>query len=101
MKITRSLFVNCLLLGSYSISAQCPYPVTLVARNGTCIGDKLTVSSIHALSKIIWYKDGIAIDTILGTQQYGELSLVAGGHGVGSADNQLGEASGLFVDDAG
>ena len=97
----RSVVIGILLLTFCRIAAQCPYTATLVAKNGTCIGDKLTVSSSHALSKIIWYKDGIAIDTINGTQKYGELALVAGGHGVGSGDNQLGEASGIFVDDAG
>ena len=97
----KRTFLLCLLFLSIRDFAQCPYDALLLAKNGTCIGDQLTVSSSHALSKIIWYKDGVALDSAAGTQKYGDLMVVAGGHGIGSADNQLGEASGIFVDDAG
>ena len=97
----RSIIIICLLFAFYGISAQCPYTATLLAKNGTCIGDKLTVQTTHGLSKIVWYKDGLPVDSALATQQVGNSIVVAGNNGPGSADNQLRLIDGIYVDDYG
>src|SRR5258708_4539533 len=98
----RSLITGCLLFAFYRISAQCPYDAHLKTPGGTCIGDQINIHSSHALSKIIWYKDGVVVSTVTGAQKYGEVVTVAGDHGDGSGAAQFGEdPAGIFVDDEG
>jgi gliding motility-associated-like protein len=96
----KTLFFAC-LISSYRDFAQCPYPASLESPNGTCLGDKLIVHTAHALSQIIWYRDGAVDTTVHGTQTYGNSFTVAGNNGAGNAKNQFSFSSSIFVDEHG
>ncbi|HEV2481249.1 MAG TPA: gliding motility-associated C-terminal domain-containing protein [Puia sp.] len=57
----------CLLIGSRAM-AQCSYPVTLITNKDYCVGSSLIATSMHAMQKITWYRNGQAIATVIGTQ---------------------------------
>lgn len=84
------------------LTAQwCNYPVRVSTNKDYCIGSTLSVSSSHTLQKIIWYKNGLPVDTALAAQYLSPNGItVAGGHGDGRANNQV-RPGGVAVDDAG
>ena len=96
--MTRALLVLFLLSG-YSSIAQYDYSAQLKSvGGGHCLPTVLEVSSLHAMSTIVWYKDGQVVATTNGTNSFGQLPrVVAGGHGFGSAANQV-TPWGLSVD---
>jgi DNA-binding beta-propeller fold protein YncE len=99
--MTRWLTAGCLLTG-LSGWAQFDYSATLKSdENNHCLGAVLKVTSLHALGKITWYKDGAATATVTGTNSFSQsFRTVAGGHGFGAAANQL-CPWGLVVDSIG
>ena len=90
--MTRIWPIFCLLIGYQSL-AQCgysTYSASLATNKDHCIGSSLIVSSLHALQKIIWYKDGVAVNTITGASSFTQTpKIVAGGHGPGPNNNQF------------
>ena len=97
----KKTLVQTCILSSYKNFAQCSFKATLNAPEGTCLGDRLVAHTSHALSKIVWYKNGVIDSTVIGTQTYGNSVTVAGGNGAGNAANQLGYSYGVFVDENG
>ena len=79
-----------------SVSAQCPFAVTLNS-SGNCLGATLNVSTSSTLTKIEWYKGSSIVKTVTDPG----VITVAGGNGTGSADNQIVSPEGLYVDAAG
>lgn len=103
--LRQSLPILLLLVTQYSHAqysdAQCGYGATLLTNKDNCIGSSIIVKSSHALKKIIWYKDGAIVGTVIGTNSFDpKPKTVAGGHGVGTNANQV-WPSAVFVDTAG
>ncbi|QMW02969.1 hypothetical protein [Spirosoma foliorum] len=83
--------------------AACTTPtVSLVNTNaGNCVGAaSLSVSSSTPISKVEWYNGTTLVYTAL-PQAAASVTTVAGGHGQGSAANQLDLPTGLYVDGTG
>lgn len=81
--------------------AQCPSTVGLTGSND-CPGATLTVRTADILTKIVWYKDGLPVETVLSGTGYSPSGIVvAGGNGPGTDPGQLTFPQQIFVDPAG
>jgi gliding motility-associated-like protein len=58
---------GCFLL-SHSVSGQCGYKTTIHTNNNYCVGSSLIVTSIHAMQKITWYRNGQPVSAATGVQ---------------------------------
>jgi gliding motility-associated-like protein len=70
--MTKTLFYlivlhSCILL-SNAVSGQCGYKVTIHTNNDYCVGSSLIATSIHAMQKITWYRNGQPVSTVTGSQ---------------------------------
>ena len=93
----KSLILFVPLFACYPGFTQCPFPVTLNT-TGNCLGTTLDVSSGKTLSKIEWSLGSTVVNTATATVTPLPGETVAGGNGAGMNDNQIGEATGVFVD---
>ena len=83
--------------------AQCPVDIPLTLQPDNCLGTVLTVGSISDVEykRITWLNGNTSVSVVNQTPGSTSGVTVAGGNGEGSAANQLHDAAGLFVDDAG
>ena len=65
--------------------------------SGLCLGDTLFISTLDSLDKILWYNGNGLIDSSKGVSTAFGIT-VAGGNGQGTADNQLNNPGGIFLD---
>lgn len=92
----RPFLLTAVLFLARSVSAQCPFAVTL-NNNGNCLGATLNISTSSTLTKIVWYNGSSVVKTVTDPG----VVTVAGGNGFGTAANQLGYPEGLYIDAAG
>ncbi|TDX02235.1 T9SS type B sorting domain-containing protein [Dinghuibacter silviterrae] len=95
----KSSFLVVFLAAALGASAQCGYPAVI---KGGCLNKQLVVHTLHALSKIVWYRDGVPVDSVTGKSSYGSARFVVGGDREGAINNQFGGTiESVFVDDTG
>ena len=97
----KPLFLLNLLIAGRTF-AQCSlYSAAIVGNSdGHCLGASLKVVSTHAITKITWYQGNNAVSTATATDNglSPTFRVVAGGHGEGTALDQLDEPYDLDID---
>ena len=91
----RLLFIAILIFIAEFSLGQCPFSATLTT-TGYCPTADLTVNSANPAALIVWYKDGIPIDSV--PFKYYPNKLIAGGNGEGAGANQFNYPDGEYVD---
>lgn len=98
MKTFYSFLVVFLIVYCSPIPALAQHKVTITG--DPCLGNELTANISSGVSKLIkWYKDDTILALARGTWKR-ESTIAAGGHGQGTAANQLGEPQAIFIDDS-
>jgi len=91
-----ALFIAC------QAPAQCPFDAVLDNAGVNCIGSPLNVAASNTLSRIIWKKDGLPVQTTTATYERAPGGVtVAGTLDPGPGLNQLDFPSGIYVDGSG
>ncbi|HVU94854.1 MAG TPA: gliding motility-associated C-terminal domain-containing protein [Puia sp.] len=70
MTFSKALFccLTCIFPPAAGLFAQCSFPLILRTTKDYCVGSSLLLSSDHALQKIVWYRDGVAVDSIFAAE---------------------------------
>lgn len=100
--MSRIIFLTPLLI-PFCVYAQCPYPVQLKTNKDFCLGSTLeVVSPSRPLGKIVWYRDGVAVDSNTVVRSYAATpALVAGSYAAGPGNNLIGSIYTFCLDAAG
>lgn len=65
------------LAAAFNGIGQCSFPLTIKTSKDFCLGSSLLLSSGHALGKIVWYRNGLAIDSLMAAQSLDNQGVVA------------------------
>lgn len=94
--MNKPLFLAFLLITQNCFS-QCPFQVSLDS-TGNCVGATLNVNTTSTASKIVWYNNNTVVKTVTATAGATSGETVAGGNGIGVANNQFADAQDVYLD---
>jgi hypothetical protein len=95
------IYTNLFLYPALTGFGQCGYRASLTTSKDYCIGSTLSVNGDHGLRKIVWYRNGVPVDSAMALSSLDTNGVtVAGTGGRGSGPNQLINPTGIAVDES-
>jgi gliding motility-associated-like protein len=100
MAMKGILIIAVLSLAMQEVSGQCPLTIQLDHEGGCSGNARLYITGKDTLTRIIWYKDGTALDTVTDAI-INNVTTVVGGNGSGPAGNQTVFPKDIYLDKQG